>query len=102
MSVTVSLPLFGSPGQEIEPGAALQGRHLRTLATQLHDRLHKAADLLDRLRDGGWSTHLGENDILLHHPAVRTQEDALRELQAQGIDPQDVLIFEDVEEDDES
>ena len=99
MSVTVSLPLFGSPGQEIEAGPAVQGRHLRDLATQLHERLHKAADLLDRLRESGWSTHLGQNDVLLSHPDVRTQDEAVRRLQALGVDSQAFLIFEDVEDD---
>lgn len=99
MGVTVSLPLFGNPGQEMEPGPAVRGRHLRELATGLHDRLLGAADLVDKLGEAGWSAQLGQNDVLFHRGDVRTREEAVAQLQALGIDPKELLIFEDVEED---
>ena len=41
MGVTVCLPLFGNPGQELEEGTAVKGQHLRNLAAELQDRLQK-------------------------------------------------------------
>ena len=35
MAVNVCLPLFGNPGQELEEGAAIQGKQIRELASEL-------------------------------------------------------------------
>jgi hypothetical protein len=100
MGVTVCLPLFGNPGRELEEGAAVQGRQLRDLGTELHARLHCAADTLDRLTTAGWTAHVALFDVLLSYKGVETTADAMQRLQALGIDPQELMIVEDVEEED--
>jgi hypothetical protein len=99
MGVTISLPLFASPGQELEEAALVQGRHLRELAADLHERLLRAADALDRLGAAGWECRAALYDILLSHPGVQTEAEAVARLGALGVNPEELLIVEDVEED---
>jgi putative hemolysin len=100
MAVYVCLPLFGSPAHELEEGTAVKGRQLRTLAGELTERLQRAADLLDQLEAAGWSTQLAAFDVILTRPGVETREDALRQLRAAGLDSDQFMIVEEVEEDD--
>ena len=37
MGVTVCLPLFGNPGQELEEGTAVKGQHLLNLAADMKE-----------------------------------------------------------------
>jgi hypothetical protein len=101
MSVTVCLPLFGTPGHELEEGGPVTGKQLRDLAEQLSDRLRKAADTLDRLTAAGWSPHLGMYDIILIRPDVGARDEAVRRLQSMGLNPDDFMIIEDVEEEED-
>jgi hypothetical protein len=101
MAVTVCLPLFGTPGHELEEGAAVRGRQLRDLAEQLQERLGRAADTLDRLAADGWSSRLAMYEVILLHPDVTTREEAARRLQGLGLDPGGFMIIEDVEEEGE-
>jgi len=101
MGVTVCLPLFGNPGQELEEGTPIKGQHLRNLAEELQDRLEKAAETLDKLAGAGWSSRLAMFDIILLHREVQTHDEATRRLQALGIDPEEMMIVEDVEEEEE-
>ncbi len=100
MAVNVALPLFGTPGQEMEEGAALDGRRLRGLGADLHARLDKAADALDKLTAAGWTAWLGFHDALLAHRDVQTEEDARRKIQEAGLNPDDFVIIEEVSGDD--
>lgn len=102
MGVTVCLPLFGNPGQEMEEGTALKGEHLRTLAVELQERLLKAAETLDKLAAAGWKAQVAMYDAILSHAGVDTREAAERQLLALGIDPADMMIVEDIEEEEES
>jgi hypothetical protein len=102
MGVTVSLPLFGNPGRELEEGEPIRGRQLRELAESLHERLLRAAELIDRMVLDGWLTQTAMFDVLLHHPEVQTQEQAVTRLRALGADPEAFLIVEDVEEDEDA
>jgi hypothetical protein len=99
MGVTVCLPLFGNPGRELEEGAAVRGRQLRDLADNLHARLLAAALVLDKLEAAGWKTQAAMFDVLLHHPEVGTREQAEARLRALEIDPEQMMIVEDVDED---
>jgi hypothetical protein len=101
MGVTICLPLFGNPGHEMEEGATVKGQQLRDLAAGLTERLHKAANTLDKLAGAGWSSRLAMYDVILLHSEVRTREDATRRLQALGIDPHELMIIEDVEEEED-
>jgi hypothetical protein len=100
MAVTVSLPLFGNPGRELEEGEPIRGRQLRDLAADLHERLLRAADLVDRLALDGWVTQVAMFDVLLQHRDVQTREQVVTRLRALGADPEAFLIVEDVEEED--
>jgi hypothetical protein len=99
MSVNVCLPLFGEPGRELEEQP--RGRHLRELGEQLKERLAKAADTLDRLHAAGWSSQLAMFDLLLAHPTARTREDAERLLRDAGLDPEALMIVEEIEDEEE-
>jgi hypothetical protein len=101
MSVIVCLPLFGNPGQELEEGSAVRGRQLRDLSTELTERLQKAADALDKLEAAGWTARMAMYDVILHLGDVGTKEEAERRLRAAGIDPEELMIVEDVEEEED-
>jgi hypothetical protein len=101
MGVTVSLPLFGEPGRELEEGSVLKGRQLRELATGLHERLDKAAAALDTLAEAGWSARVAHFDAILHHPQIDSREEAERRLRELGVDPEALIIVEDVEDEDD-
>jgi hypothetical protein len=98
--VVICLPLFGPPGRELEEGSPLKGKPLRDLAVALHERLHRAADTLDRLTAAGWHTQLAMYDVLLSQPGVETKEEAVRRLAALGLDPEEMMIVEEVEDED--
>ena len=101
MGVTVCLPLFGNPGQEMEEGSVLKGEHLRNLAAELQERLQKAAATLDRLAGAGWTAQVAMYDALLAHRNVETREEAERHLLALDLDPAEMMIVEDVEEEED-
>jgi len=98
--VVICLPLFGPPGRELEEGDAIRGPRLRQLATELNDRLQKAADALDRLTANGWSAKVAMYDVMLSQAGVETQEEAVRRLRELGVAPEDLLIIEEVEDED--
>jgi hypothetical protein len=98
MGVTVALPLFGNPGRELDEGSPVEGRHLRELARTLSERLAGAADVLDRLAAEGWSMRVALFDVVLEHPQVVTAAEAVRRLRQAGVDPEGLVIVEDVEE----
>ena len=100
MGVTVSLPLFGGVGQELEEGQPVKGQHLRDLAVTLGERLATAADLIDRLGSAGWSARVALCDVLFSCPAVQTRAEAEGRLRELGADPELFVIFEDVDEED--
>jgi hypothetical protein len=101
MGVTVSLPLFGEPGRELDEGSVLTGKQLRELATGLHERLDKAAAALDALAAAGWKANVALFDAILYHPQILTRDDVERRVRELGIDPENLIIVEDFEEDDE-
>ena len=102
MGVTICLPLFGPPSRELEEGSAVKGQQLRTLAAELHERLHKAAEMLDRLTTAGWTTRVAMYDVILARRGVETKEEAIRFLAEFGIAAEELIIIEDVEEDEET
>jgi hypothetical protein len=100
MGVTICLPLFGPPGRELDEGSPLIGQQLRNLATELHERLHNAADILDRLAAADWSTRVAMYDVILSRPGVETKEDAVGRLAELGMTAEEFIIIEDVEDED--
>ncbi len=101
MGVVICLPLFGPPGRELEEGAPLKGKPLRDLAAELTERLHKAADTLDKLTAAGWHTQLAMYDVLLSQPGVETRDEAIRRLGALGVNTDELMILEEEEAEDE-
>jgi hypothetical protein len=100
MAVNVCLPLFGNPGHELEEGAAVRGQQLREMAAALQERLSRAADTLDKLAAAGWSASVAMHDVLLSRPDVHTAADAATRLREAGVDPEALMIVEEVDEDD--
>ena len=101
MTVHVCLPLFGEPARELEGEATLSGRQLRDLAEQLRERLEKAADTLDRLRDAGWQARVALYEVVLTRGGVETREQAEQQLRAAGVNPDEMMIVEEVEDEEE-
>ena len=100
MAVVISLPLFGPLGQELEEGSPVQGRQLRNLGTDLQTRLQNAADLVDRLSADGWEAHVALYDVLFARAGVETQAEAVRRLTALGVNLEDLMIVEELDEED--
>ncbi len=99
MAVVISLPLFGPPGRELDEGTDVNGRRLRDLAGQLGDRLEKAAAILDALRADGWSAKATLYDVLLARMGIETREEAERHLRSLNIDPEELILIEELDED---
>jgi hypothetical protein len=102
MGVTVCLPLFGPPGRELEEGSDVKGVQLRMLASELQDRLSKAADTLEKLHAAGWSARVAMYDVILARLGVETKEEAERRLGELGLAAEEFLIIEDIEEEEET
>jgi hypothetical protein len=94
MGVNVIVPLFLNPGQEMEEGGPVKAQQLRDLGQNLHDRLAKAAAILETLTRAKWDSQVGLYDIYLTHPDVHTHDQALQEMRALGVNPKDVTIDE--------
>ena len=99
MGVTISMPLFGNPGHELEEGAPARSADLRELGEALKTRLDKAADDLDKLTADGWGSRVAMFDLLLWHPEVSTREAAEQRLRSIDVDHEQMMIVEDVAED---
>jgi hypothetical protein len=98
MPVNITLPLFGGPGHEIEEGTVVSGPQLRSLGCQLNERLQRAADILDKLQAAGWHCRVALFDIVLAREGVETPEEATRQLLQLGMDIDQFVIIEEVEE----
>jgi hypothetical protein len=99
MAVVISLPLFGPPGRELDEGTDVNGRRLRDLAGQLSERLEKAAITVDRLSADGWSAKTALYDVLLARKGIETREEAERHLRSLNIDPEELILIEELDED---
>jgi hypothetical protein len=98
MGIIVSMPLFAEAGRELGEGTSVQGRQLRELWTEMGARLLETADALDRLTADGWSARVALYDVLLAHPQVATREQAEGRLRAQEVDPEKLMILEEIED----
>jgi hypothetical protein len=101
MSVTVSLFLFGKPGQELDEGDEVTPAQLRRLAADLHDRLSWAAETVEKMTGAGWEAEMSLYDIFLHHPYLTTQAAVEQKLLDLGIDLEQLHIDEWPDEDEE-
>ncbi|HXG12958.1 MAG TPA: hypothetical protein VNK04_24585 [Gemmataceae bacterium] len=99
--VTISLFLFGKPGQELNEGGEVTPDELRALGKDLRARLEETADLLEKLTAAGWEAQMGLYDVMLSHPYLRTASEAEAKLLDLGIDPEKVCLDEWPDEDEE-
>jgi hypothetical protein len=102
VGVAVCLPLFGPPGRELEEGSDVKGLQLRKLAADLQERLGKAADMLEKLHDAGWSARVAMYDVILTRQGVQTKEQAEQRLTELALHTEDFIIIEDIEEEEET
>ena len=98
MSVNVCLPLFGTPAHEHEAEQAISGKQLGTLGEELRERLQRAADLLERMQSEGWSSQVAMYEIVLTRSGVESGAQAEQQIRAIGIDPCELMIIEEVED----
>ena len=103
MSVSLSLFLYGKPGQELDEGGEVTPEQLRALGKDLRARLEQAAEIVEKLSGAGWEAQMGLYDVMLYNPYVRTEADVRTRLDGLGIDPDEVSIleFEGDEDEDE-
>jgi hypothetical protein len=59
-----------------------------------------SADTLDKLAAAGWHATVAMHDVLLSRADVQTGADATRRLLEAGVDPQALMIVEEVTEND--
>ncbi len=62
--------------------------------------MQRAAETLDRLAAEGWSARVALYDVLLARQGVETRDEATRQLTALGVNPEDLVIVEEIEEED--
>jgi hypothetical protein len=94
MAVTLSVFLFGKPGQELNEGGPITAPELRDLAQHMHARLVAIAEIVEKLTNAGWEAQMGLYDINLYHPYVSTEAQAEEKLQDLGIDSDMIHIDE--------
>src|ERR671937_2248609 len=100
MAVSLTLYLFGKPGQELPEGEEGTAQDLRALGESLQARLTEAADLVEKLTGAGWEVQMGLYDVFFSHPYIETAAQAEAKLQDLGIDPDRISIDEWEDEDD--
>src|SRR5208337_3168620 len=100
MSVSVFLPLFLKPGDELEEGADVTEVELQELALDLHDRVQTTASILSKLRRDGWTAQTSLYTVDCAHVDVSTAQQAEHRLRQLGIDPADLTIDECDDEED--
>jgi hypothetical protein len=101
MAVVLTVTLFGKPGQELDEGGEVTAGQLRALGLDLHERLDKAATLVEKLTAAGWEAQMALYHISLAHPYIHTATQAEEKLLDLGIDPEDIDIDEWEDEEDE-
>jgi hypothetical protein len=101
MAVSLTLFLFGKPGQELEEGGEVTPEQLRALGRDLQARLEEVATVVEKLTGAGWDAQMMLYDIHLSHPYINTAAAAEEKLHDLGIDPERVCIDEWEDEEDE-
>jgi hypothetical protein len=95
---TVTLCICHKPSLQAPELPYLEGitpEHIRAFGQRFHADMDHTADLLQKLLQDGCHADRAEYDIYLTHPNVDTEQDAKDRLQALGIDPEEVCIWED-------
>ncbi len=94
MAVSVTLFLFGKPGQELDEGGPVTPDQVRGLGRALQARLEKAADIIEKLTGAGWDAQMGLYDVMLSNAYIDTAVQAEAKLHDLGIDPESVAVDE--------
>jgi hypothetical protein len=101
MAVTVTLFLFGKPGQELNEGEEVTADELRALGRSLHERLDETAAIVEKLMGAGWEAQMALYDIFLSHPFIKSVTQAEAQLLDLGINPEHVCLDDWEDEDEE-
>jgi hypothetical protein len=104
MAVHISLFLFSKPAHELDKeGEEITGADVRALGEELHLRLQKTAEAIDKLTSHGWEATMMLYDVGLSHPYINTEAEARDRIADMGLDPEYFCFmeFEDEEEWDE-
>jgi hypothetical protein len=104
MAVHVSLFLFSKPAHELDKeGEEITGADVRALAEEMHQRLLKTAEAIEKLTAHGWEATMMLYDVALSHPYINTEAEARDRIADLGLDPEHFCFmeFEDEEEWDE-
>jgi hypothetical protein len=100
--VNVSIFLWSKPGDALGESEPLSAERLREHSAQLHAHLQRVAAILEKLTAAGWSATMGLYDVSLSHPRVTTADQAKDFLRKLDVDPDDVYIDENEDEEAES
>jgi hypothetical protein len=98
--VNIHVHLFGKPGWELKEGEEVNADELRALGEDIRERLHEAADIIEKLTGAGWDSQMLLYDICLSNPYVVSAVQAEEKLHDLGIDPEMVHIHEWEDEED--
>lgn len=101
MTVTLNVPLFMKPGQELREGEDVTPEELRALGRDIHARLEQAAAVVEKLTAAGWEAQMCLYDIILSNPYIHTAAEAEGKLMDLGIDSEHVYIDEWPDEEEE-
>ncbi|HIH25488.1 hypothetical protein J4476_00075 [Candidatus Woesearchaeota archaeon] len=104
--INISVWLYGKPAWDlnIEGSGDIDSAMLRERADELCNHLHVVADLVDKLVSNGWYCHGTLYSLEFSKDNIRVKEDAVKELNNLGIDPDNIDLeeYEDIcDEEDE-
>jgi hypothetical protein len=101
MAVHISLFLFSKPAHELDrEGEEVEPNEVRALAQEIHHRLMKTAEYLEKLTAAGWEATLLLYDICLVHPYITTEAEARGRIEDMGLNPDDFCFMEFEDDDD--
>jgi len=92
--------LFGKPEWEIENLGEASASELREKGEELRERLHRIAEIVEKLEDAGWERAGATPYDIIFYKDI-TAEEAEKELRQLGIDPEEVGLTEIEEEEEE-
>lgn len=89
MYVDIAIHLFGLPEFEIQ-SYDLTGSGIREFAADLRQRLGAVADVVEKLRNDGWTVKVVASNLEARHAEVSTHAQAVTRLNRLHIEEEDV------------
>jgi hypothetical protein len=101
MNVSVELPLWGKPGDDLPEGEEITAEELREQAAQMHEHLLEVTEIVEKVASLGWKASVAMYELQLELPEeITTADQAEQKLLDLGIDTSLVQISEWSDEDD--